>query len=69
MNDDEFHERADAFLDQVVGKIEEVAEGREDVDVEMAVRLIPFLFPTSPLPLPITYSLPIAEPYHNLPIR
>ena len=38
MNDDEFHERADAFLDQVVGKIEEVAEGREDVDVEMAVR-------------------------------
>ena len=69
MNDDEFHERADAFLDQVVGKIEEVAEGREDVDVEMAVRLTSPLFPPSHLFLLITYLFSIAELPHDLPTR
>lgn len=35
--DEEYHEHADAFLEQVVNKMEEIQEGRDDVDVEFAV--------------------------------
>jgi len=35
--DEEYHMRADGFLEQVVNKMEELQEGREDIDVEFAV--------------------------------
>ena len=35
----EFHERADAFIDVLVARLEDVQEEREDVDVEYTVRL------------------------------
>ena len=44
VEEDEFHEHADRYLDQVAAKVEELQDGREDVDFEFSVR-------TSPLPL------------------
>ena len=38
VTDDEFHARADEFLEKVHEKAEQVQEGREDVEVEYAVR-------------------------------
>jgi hypothetical protein len=35
---DTFHARADAFIDQLVTKLEDLQEEREDVDVEYSVR-------------------------------
>ena len=37
LEDDEFHEHADRYLEEVVSKVEEVGESREDVDVEYSV--------------------------------
>lgn len=46
IEDEEYHERADEYLDEVVARVEELAESRDDVDVEYAVRsLFPPLKP------------------------
>lgn len=34
---EEYHERADAFMEELVGKLEELQEKRDDVDVEYTV--------------------------------
>lgn len=39
LTDDEYHARADEFMDVLHDKAEMVQEGREDVEVEYAVRL------------------------------
>jgi len=54
VSEEEYHMHADQYLDAVVAKVEELQEGREDVDVENAVRIT---FP----------SLPILYPYMLLP--
>jgi frataxin len=41
VTDDEFHARADEFMEKVHEKAEQVQEGREDVEVEYAVRISP----------------------------
>jgi frataxin len=39
VTDDEFHARADEFMEKVHEKAEQIQEGREDVEVEYAVRI------------------------------
>jgi frataxin len=41
VTDDEFHVLADEFLEKVHEKAEQIQEGREDVEVEYAVRIPP----------------------------
>jgi frataxin len=41
VTDDEFHARADEFMEKVHEKAEQIQEGREDVEVEYAVRIPP----------------------------
>lgn len=38
LTDGEYHELADEYLDNVVGKFEELQDEREDIDVEFSVR-------------------------------
>ena len=38
VSDDEYHARADEYLEAVHEKAEQLQEGREDVDVEFSVR-------------------------------
>jgi len=51
VNDEEYHMHADQYLEAVVARMEELQEGREDVDVENAVRIT--LLPCAP---PILFS-------------
>lgn len=37
LTDGQYHELADEYLDNVLSKFEEVADAREDVDVEFSV--------------------------------
>ncbi|PFH55669.1 hypothetical protein XA68_17854 [Ophiocordyceps unilateralis] len=41
LSDSEYHELADAYLDAVLAKFEQLQDGREDVDVEYSLVLSP----------------------------
>lgn len=43
MSAEEYHEISDAYMDHLVGKLEELAEAREDIDVELSVMPDPLL--------------------------
>lgn len=49
ITDAEYHALADEYLETIVAKLEELQEGREDVDVEFAVR------PPPPPPSPMLH--------------
>lgn len=44
LSDAEYHELADEYLDNVVGRFEELQDAREDIDVEFSVRRASFSF-------------------------
>lgn len=45
LEEETYHTLADGYLDRVVARMEEVAEGREDVDVEYSAGVLSITFP------------------------
>ncbi|KAF2151797.1 Frataxin [Myriangium duriaei CBS 260.36] len=45
LEDDAYHTLADGYLERVVARMEEIQEGREDVDVEFASGVLSITFP------------------------
>ena len=41
LEEGEFHERADQYLEEIVARTEELQESKEDIDLEFAVRSKP----------------------------
>lgn len=45
LSDAEYHELADEYLDNVVGRFEELQDAREDIDVEFSAGVLTISFP------------------------
>ncbi|TKA70331.1 hypothetical protein B0A49_04023 [Cryomyces minteri] len=45
ISDEEYHERADAYMEEIVARMEELQEGREDLDVEYSAGVLNVTFP------------------------